>query len=241
MLFPYFVYIAHLEALFSRKNLCSWKNQKSLVKEKGKKNRPKEERKSTILSRKEKKLRCDSDWYWRSSTLTSRFWAKKSPSNQSLPCYIMLKTRFPFPYASTGLDSKTLTIASNRNSESCRSIRCLAPQHIFRFFHFCHGFPLPLATWLIFVSSSSTLHWASLKKRRVCNGLLFPGNLDLSSLTPAGPVVPLVCGLRRLLAWRELFANLCELKSHIWFWKDYNPFERIYRVNRFDRFSSNFA
>ena len=54
MLFPYFVYIAHLEALFSRKNLCSWKNQKSLVKEKGKKNRPKEERKSTILSRKEK-------------------------------------------------------------------------------------------------------------------------------------------------------------------------------------------
>ena len=43
MLFPYFVYIAHLEALFSRKNLCSWKNQKSLVREK-EKNRPKEER-----------------------------------------------------------------------------------------------------------------------------------------------------------------------------------------------------
>ena len=240
MLFPYFVYIAHLEALFSRKNLCSWKNQKSLVKEKGKITGPK--KKERVPFCQEKKLRCDSDWYWRSSTLTSRFRTKKSPSNQSLPCYIMLKTRFPFPYASTGLDTKTLTIASNRNSESCRSIRCLAPQHIFRFFHFCHGFPLPLATWLIFVSSSSTLHWAiEFKKRSVCNGLLFPGNLDLSSLTPAGPVVPLVCGLRRLLAWRELFANLCELKSHIWFWKDYNPFERIYRVNRFDRFSSNFA
>ena len=176
MLFPYFVYIAHLEALFSRKNLCSWKNQKSLVKEKGKKNRPKEERKSTILSRKEKKLRCDSDWYWRSSTLTSRFWTKKSPSNQSLPCYIMLKTRFPFPYASTGLDTKTLTIASNRNSESRRSIRCLAPQHIFRFFHFCHGFPLPLTTWLIFVSSSSTLHWAiEFKKKKCLQWVTFPG------------------------------------------------------------------
>ena len=177
-------------------------------KRKGKKTGPKKKERVPFCQEK-KKLPCDSDWYWRSSTLTSRFRTKKSPSNQSLPCYIMLKTRFPFPYASTGLDSKTLTIASNRNSESCRSIRCLAPQHIFRFFHFCHGFPLPLATWLIFVSSSSTLHWASLKKRRVCNGLLFPGNLDLSSLTPAGPVVPLVCGLRRLLAWRELFANLC--------------------------------
>ena len=151
-------------------------NQKSLVKEKGKKNRPKEERKSTILSRKEKKLRCDSDWYWRSSTLTSRFWTKKSPSNQSLPCYIMLKTRFPFPYASTGLDTKTLTIASNGNSESCLSIRCLAPQHIFRFFHFCHGFPLPLTTWLIFVSSSSTLHWAiEFKKKKCLQWVTFPG------------------------------------------------------------------
>ena len=45
----------------------------------------------------------------------------------------MLKTRFPFIYASTSLDT-------NRNFESCLSIRCLAPQHIFRFFHFCCSF-----------------------------------------------------------------------------------------------------
>ena len=51
----------------------------------------------------------------------------------------MLKTRFPFLYASTSLDTKALTIASNRNFESCLSIRCLAPQHIFRFFHFGAG------------------------------------------------------------------------------------------------------
>ena len=51
---------------------------------------------------------------------------------------------------------------------------------------------------------------------RVCNGFLFPGNLDPSSLTQGGPVVPLVCGFRRrvkLLAQRQLFANLHLLKS----------------------------
>ena len=44
-----------------------------------------------------------------------------------------------------------------------------------------------------------------------------------------------------LLAWRELFANLHELKARVLFWKEYNHFERIYTVYRFDRFSSNFA
>ena len=56
------------------------------------------------------------------------------------------------------------------------------------------------------------------KTKRVSNGLLFPGNYDPSSLTPGSPVVPLVCSFRRrdnLLAWRELFAILYELKSRI--------------------------
>ena len=36
-------------------------------------------------------------------------------------------------------------------------------------------------------------------------------------------------GLRdNLLAWRELFANLCQLKSRIRFWEEYNYFKRIY-------------
>ena len=51
----------------------------------------------------------------------------------------MLKTRFPFLSASTSLDITTLTLASNRNFESCMSIRCFAPQHILQFFHFCRG------------------------------------------------------------------------------------------------------
>ena len=125
----------------------------------------------------------------------------------------MLKTKFNFLYASTSLDTKTLTIASNRNFESCLSICCLAPQYIFRFFHLCRGFsPLSLATLLIVKSSSSTLYRAiEIKKKRVCEWLLFAGNHDPSSLAPGGSVVPLVCGFRRwgnLLVWRELFANI---------------------------------
>ena len=55
------------------------------------------------------------------------------------------------------------------------------------------------------------------KKTRVCNGLLFPRNLD-PSLIPGDLVILLVCGFRRrdnLLAWHELFANLYELTSRI--------------------------
>ena len=44
---------------------------------------------------------------------------------------IMLKTRFPFIYASISRDTKTLTIAS---------IRCLASQQIFRLSIFSAGF-----------------------------------------------------------------------------------------------------
>ena len=83
----------------------------------------------------------------------------------------MLKTRFPFLYASTSLDAKKFvykTLASDRNFESCMSIRCLAPQHILQFFHFCRGCFLALATLLIIVSSSLTLHLAiEIKKKNV--------------------------------------------------------------------------
>ena len=64
-------------------------------------------------------------------------------SHQSLP-YIVLKMRFPFLYVSTSLDTKTLSMASNHNFESCVLIHCLVPQHILWFFHLCHGFCLCL-------------------------------------------------------------------------------------------------
>ena len=128
---------------------------------------------------------------------------KKSPSNQTLP-YTMLKTRFPFLY--WNLDTKTSTIASSRNFKSCLSICCLAPQHT-RLLHFYRGFSLPLATLLIIVSPSSTLHRAI-------------ENLDPSSLTPGGAVVPLLAVWGdEIISWRgeTLFANLYKLKSRIWF------------------------
>ena len=70
---------------------------------------------------------------------------------QSLNKEVAVKSKFTihnvkhessFLYASTGLDAKTFvykTLASDRNFESCMSIRCLAPQHILQFFHFCCG------------------------------------------------------------------------------------------------------
>ena len=103
------------------------------------------------------------------------------------------------------------------------------------------------------VLSSPTPHWAiEMKKQskthththknRVCNRLLVPaaGNLGSSSLTSEGPVLPFICGFRRrdnLLAWRELFVNLYELKYLVWSWVEYNHFKWIYRVYRFLRFS----
>ena len=161
------------------------------------------------------KSKAEEDLQWRSSTPASRFRTEKSPSNKNLP-NMMLKTRFPFLYASTSLDTKALTIF-----ESCMSIRCLAPQHIFRFFHFGAGNSFASGNFALYciVLLNAPLSDRD-KKKKMClqYTLLFPGNLDPSSLTPGDPIVLLVCGFRRrdsLLAWRELFANLYELKSRI--------------------------
>ena len=110
---------------------------------------------------------------------------------------------------------------------------------------FVAGVFFALATLLIIVSSSLTLHLAiEIKKKRVCIGFLFPGNLGRKSVTLGNPVVLLACGSRRrdnLLAWGKLFASPYELKSRTWVWEEYNQFERCYRVCRLDRFLSNFA
>ena len=108
--------------------LCLWKTFargkiKSVRKSSEKKTRRKEERKGTTLSGKEKKksfvkATCASGAF----TLASRFRTKKSLSIQNLT-YMMLKTRLPFLYASTSLDTKTSTIASNRNFKAvCRFV-----------------------------------------------------------------------------------------------------------------------
>ena len=131
-----------------------------------------------ICQEKKENFPCESDWYWRSSMLASRFWTKKSLSNQNLP-YIMLKTKSPLLSASTSLDTKTSTLASNRNFESCMSIRCFAPQHILQFSIFAAGFFFAFGN---FAHRCVVLHLAieikKKEKKRVCNGFLFPGNLD---------------------------------------------------------------
>ena len=84
---------------------------------------------------------------------------------------------------------------------------------------FVAGVFFALATLLIIVSSSLMLHLAiEIKKKRVCIGFLFPGNLGPKSVTLGNPVVLLACGSRRrdnLLAWGKLFASPYELKSRI--------------------------
>ena len=64
--------------------------RESLVKKKKKRNRPKEGKRRTILSRK-KKILSESDWYWRNSTLASRFPFYLSGKYQ--PWYKIIKNR----------------------------------------------------------------------------------------------------------------------------------------------------
>ena len=93
MLLPYFVYIAHFTKFARGSSLIMEKNFAQGKIKSGRKSMVKKKRK------KEKKFLCESEWYWRSSTMASRFLTKKSPSNQNLP-YEMLNTGFPFLYSS---------------------------------------------------------------------------------------------------------------------------------------------
>ena len=178
-LFTYGKIFTHGKIKSGRKLTKKNRNKK---KKNRKKNGFKEERKSTILSRKEKNPLW-SHWYWRSSTLASRFRAKKSPSNLNFS-NIMLKTRFPFIYASISRDTKTLTIAS---------IRCLASQQIFRLSIFSAGFFFAFGNFARYcvVLLNAPLSDRDKKKKSFCHGLLFPRNLDLASVTPGGPIIPL--------------------------------------------------
>ena len=206
--------------------------KKNRNKKNWKKNRFKEERKSTILSRKEKNPLW-SHWCWRSSTLASRFRAKKSPSNLNFS-NIMLKTRFPFIYASISRDTKTLTIAS---------IRCLASQQIFRLSIFSAGFFFAFGNFARYcvVLLNTPLSDRDKKKKKFLSWFTLPAK-SWSSVSDARRSHHPIGG--EIISWRgasclRTFTN--ELKSRVWFWDEYIRFERIYRVYRFDRFSSNFA
>ena len=112
-------------------NLCSWKNQKR-KKVLGEKKETKEKKTGP-----KKKERVPKISLWKRLAL-AELYAGAQISNKEAA----VKQRFAKHdvKASTSLDTKTLMIVSNRNFESFMSIRCLAPQHIFRFFHFCYRF-----------------------------------------------------------------------------------------------------
>ena len=78
-----------------------------------------------------------------------------------------VETRFPFLYASTRLDTKTSIIASNRSFKAVRRFVVLLLSSFWDFPFLPRVFPLPLATLLVIVTSSSTLHWAIEIKKKV--------------------------------------------------------------------------
>ena len=156
---------------------------------------------------------------------------KKSPSNENLP-YVMLKTKFPFLYASTDqLWYKNITQSPRIVilKAVCRFVVLLLSTFSgFSIFGAGFSFAFNNFAHYCFVLLNAPLgDW---DKKGDCNGLLFP----VKSWS-------MVIDARRSRYPIELFGNLYELKSRIRFWEDYNNVERIYRMCRFDRFSSNFA
>ena len=64
---------SHVEALCSGKNLCSWENQwrKKFLGNKKKKKRGNKKKERVTFCQEKKKILCERDWYWRSSTSAS--------------------------------------------------------------------------------------------------------------------------------------------------------------------------
>ena len=133
-----------MEALCLGKNLCSWENQK----------------RRKVLVKKKKKTELHA-----SVQISNKGVAAK-------PKIVIhkVKKEVSFHFTSTSHDTKSSTIASNRNFD-CRFVVLLLS--IFSVFSILpRGFPLPLATLPIIVSSFSTLHWTiEIKGKRVCNWL----------------------------------------------------------------------
>ena len=152
---------SHVEALYLWKDLCSWKNQKRkvVISKKWAQRR----KKGTTLSRKEKKNPFEKATNAGGAPRWRRFRTKKSPSNQTLP-YIMLKTRFPFRYASISQQLPRIVIWK----AVCRLVVWLLITFC-SFFYFCRGFGLchrQLCSLLCLSPRRSTERWR-LKKENV--------------------------------------------------------------------------
>ena len=148
MLFPYFVYIVHFTKFTRGISL-----EKYLLLEKSKvEGKKKHERKYHFVKKRKENL-------LRKRLVLAELHAGIQISNREVAVKPNIaihdvENEVSFFCMQVPASTKILTIyiSSNRNFESCMTIRCLAPQHIFRLV-----FPLLLATLLIIVSSSSTL------------------------------------------------------------------------------------
>ena len=152
---------SHVEALYLWKDLCSWKNQKRKVVISKKMGPKKKERYHSVKKRKKNPFEKATNAG--GAPRRRRFRTKKSPSNQNLP-FVMLKTRFPFRYASISQQLSRIVI--------WKAVCRLAVWLLFTFcsfFYFCRGFGLchrQLCSLLCLVPRRSTERWR-LKKENV--------------------------------------------------------------------------
>ena len=125
---------SHVEALYLWKDLCSWKNQNRKVVISKKMGPKKKERYHSVKKRKKNPFEKATNAG--GAPRRRRFRTKKSPSNQNLP-FVMLKTRFPFRYASISQQLSRIVI--------WKAVCRLAVWLLFTFcsfFYFCRGFGL---------------------------------------------------------------------------------------------------
>ena len=97
------------------------------------------------------------------------------------------------------------TITVNCNFKSCLLIHCLASQLILNFFPFFDGFAFAFGNFVhycVFLLKAPLSHQDK-KERCLQWVILYLGNLDLSSLLPEDPNVPLFYGFR---GWYNLLA-----------------------------------
>ena len=142
--------------------LCLWKTFargkiKSVRKSSEKKPDAKKKERVPLCQVKKKKSFVKATCASRAFTLASRFRTKKSLSIQNLT-YMMLKTRLPFLYASTSLDTKHQQLPRIVILKLYVDLLSCSSAHFAGFPFLPRVFPLPLATLLVIVTSSSTLH-----------------------------------------------------------------------------------
>jgi len=241
MSFAYF-YLHHaldknspVEALYANSYGKIKSSKKSLGKE-NEKDRPKEERKSSILSRKEKNLAESDKGSWFGQTPSTISASTEDPERSNILGASSLKVKVNVS-AGCEQDSSSESGGSDEENETyprelISAIRvflklsvdsltsCFSAAHFppLTFLARVLPLPLPLASLPVLRRRPELNFTERDEKKRHVAMRCFSREILIYSQTLGGPVVPLVCGFIRrdnLRAWRELFTNLNRLKSRI--------------------------